>query len=75
MTRKRYQKLMRGAFSKIFKDYKDRTGNSFAGAGRIYRMFDDHFPLSCHGEIGGKDSYYEAWADMRKSVFPEFPER
>lgn len=71
MTRKRYQKLMRGAFSKIFKDYKDRTGNSFIGAGRIYRIFDDHFLLS----RGGKDSYYEAWADIRKIVFPEFPER
>ena len=75
MTRKRYQKLMRGALSKIFKDHKDSTGRSFIGAGRIYRTIDDYFPLSCHGVVGGKDSYYEAWAEMRKNVFPEFPER
>lgn len=75
MTRKRYQKLMRGAFSKICESYKDRTGNSFTGAGRIYRMINDYFPLSCHGVVGGKDSYYETWANMRKNGFSEFPER
>lgn len=75
MTRKRYQKLMRGAFSKIFKDYKDRNGKSLPGGGRIYRMINDYFPLSCHGVVGGKDSYYETWANMRKNGFSEFPER
>ena len=75
MTRKRYQKLMRGAFSKFFKDYKDGTRSSFTGAGRIYRMINDYFPLSCHGVVGGKDSYYETWANMRKNGFSEFPER
>lgn len=75
MTRKRYQKLMRAVLSKIFKDHKNRTGRSFTGAGRIYKMIDNYFPLSCHGEVGGKDSYYEAWAEMRKIVFPEFSER
>lgn len=75
MTRKRYQKLMKAVLSKISKDHKDRTGKSLPGAGRIYRMIDDYFPLSCHGVVGGKDSYYETWANMRKNGFPEFPER